>query len=92
MGCNIIDALYWSNLASALKKEQQTLSSEQLVAEIQLCYERLRERMDKDTLEIFEAYDKLQGMLGDEQERQGFNDGFQIGARIMISLLLDGKK
>lgn len=52
MESNIIDSLYWSNLASALKTEQQTLSSEQLVAEIQLRYEMLREKMDKDTLDI----------------------------------------
>ncbi len=92
MDYNIIDALYRSNLTSVLKLKDQTISPDQLVAEIQSCYEKLQQRMDGDTFAIFKCYDYLHNLLDDTQEEQCFVEGFQTGAKLILSILTDRKK
>ncbi len=92
MDYNIIRALYRSNLTSVQRSKNQSVSPDQLIAEIQSCYENLQQKMDGDTVAIFKRYDRLRSLLDDTQEEQCFVEGFQTGAKLILSILTDKGK
>ncbi len=86
---NILNAIYHGKISICEKSVTQTDEYKNIVKQSTEQYELLKSLLDEKGENALESFLNTKALVGGYFEEQRFNDGFVLGAKLMMEILKD---